>query len=142
MTCETAMDLIEPGGCTGCTGVTRPVALKLSVTSLCFTASHQRVQKQRQESEGCLPGVSDRSTQLCQPSSRSFSLGLDELGGRSLLGALAPLGELAAPTPLLPADAPLLGLGIRLPDPGAVLNPHSTTCLAAKAWPSLTCEGA
>ena len=71
--------------------------------------------------ERCLPGLSDGSMQLCQPSSRSFSLGLDELGGRSLLGARAPPGELPTPTPLLPADAPLPGLGILLPEPGGVL---------------------
>ena len=64
--------------------------------------------------------------QLRQPSSRSFSWGLREEGGRSLLGILAPLsGELPTPVPLLPAGAPLPGLGMRLAEPGGVLNAHT-----------------
>ncbi len=77
------------------------------------------------------------SMQLRQPSSRSFSWGLREEGGRSLLGILAALpGELPTPAPLLLADAPLPGLGMRLPEPGGVLNAYDTPLLAATAQPS------
>ena len=123
-----------------CNGVIIPVSMKLSFAYY-FQLLSQATNMYGQDLEGCLPGVSDATMQLRQPSSRSFSWGLRELGGRSLLGILVPPGELPSPAPPLPADAPLPSLGMRLPEPGGVLKPRNTLVLAAAAQPALINEG-
>ena len=62
--------------------------------------------------------------QLFQPfsSSSSCGLGFQALGCRSLLGGRAPSGDLHPLAAVLPADAALLGLGIRVLDAAGDLH--------------------
>jgi len=47
-----------------------------------------------------------------------------------LLGILVPSGDFTPLTPVLPADAALPGLGMRVPEPGGVLQQHRLTITA------------
>lgn len=47
-----------------------------------------------------------------------------------MLGILVPSGDFTALTPVLPADAALPGLGMRVPEPGGVLQQQRLTIVA------------
>jgi len=92
---------------------------------------------------GRLPAATELSAQPRQPSSKSFSLGFGfcALGGRSLLGVLVPSGDFTPLTPVLPAHAALPGLGMRVPEPGGVLQQHRLTITAVLHFGLLHASG-